>query len=124
LTIRLEPFADKLFSIQEDAFIKKKRNIMDGVLLIHELINYTYAKKQYGVVVKLDFEKTYNKVNWDFILECHKIRGFNDLWCSWVKQSLFDGTISVKLNNEMGPYFQSAKGVHQRVIRCLLRRLI
>jgi hypothetical protein len=91
LTIRLEPFADKLFSIQEDAFIKKKRNIMDGVLLIHELINYTYAKKQYGVVVKLDFEKTYNKVNWDFLLECHKIRGFNDLCCSWVKQSLFDG---------------------------------
>lgn len=30
LTLRLEPYSDKLFSIQQNAFIKK-RNIMDGV---------------------------------------------------------------------------------------------
>jgi hypothetical protein len=30
-----------------------------------------------------------------------------------VKQSLVGGTVSVKLNNEMGSYFQSAKGVRQ-----------
>jgi hypothetical protein len=58
-------------------------------------------------------KKSYDKVNWDFLLECLKIRGFNELWCSWVKQSLFEGTVSVKINNEMGPYFQSAKGVRQ-----------
>jgi hypothetical protein len=46
-------------------------------------------------------------------LECHRIRGFNELWCSWVKKSLFEGTVSVKLNNEIGSYFQSAKGVRQ-----------
>jgi hypothetical protein len=43
LTIRLEPFADQLFSTQQSAFIKK-RNIMDGVLLLRELINYTHVK--------------------------------------------------------------------------------
>jgi hypothetical protein len=71
------------------------------------------VKKQAGIVLKLDFEKAYDKVNWNFLLECHKIRGFNDLWCSWVKQCLFEGTVCVKINDEMGPYFQSSKGVRQ-----------
>jgi hypothetical protein len=70
-------------------------------------------KKQVGIVLKIDFEKAYDKVNWDFLMSCHEARGFNPLWCSWVRQSLHNGTVSVKINNEVGPYFQSAKGVRQ-----------
>jgi hypothetical protein len=112
LTLRLEPCSGKLFSIQQNAFIKKT-NIMDGVLSLHELLSYTHVKKKCGVVLKLDFEKAYDKVSWAFLLECLRIRGFNKIWCSWIKQTLFGGTVSVKINDEMGPYFQSAKGVRQ-----------
>uniref|UniRef100_A0A453NC88 Reverse transcriptase domain-containing protein n=1 Tax=Aegilops tauschii subsp. strangulata TaxID=200361 RepID=A0A453NC88_AEGTS len=66
-----------------------------------------------GVVLKLDFEKAYDKVNWEFLLECHKLRGFSDTWCGWIKEILLNGTVSIKLNNQVGPYFQSAKGVRQ-----------
>uniref|UniRef100_A0A452XNZ9 Reverse transcriptase domain-containing protein n=1 Tax=Aegilops tauschii subsp. strangulata TaxID=200361 RepID=A0A452XNZ9_AEGTS len=41
------------------------------------------------------------------------LRGFNETWCGWVKQILHIGTVSIKLNNCVGPYFQSAKGVRQ-----------
>ena len=87
LTLRLEPFASKLFSIHQNAFIKK-RNIMDGIFSLHELMHHTHVKKQVGVVLKLDFEKVYDKVNRDFLLECHRIRGFSDKWCSWTKMIL------------------------------------
>ena len=46
-------------------------------------------------------------------MRCHEARGFCSLWCSWIKQSLHNGSVSVKINNETGPYFQSAKGVRQ-----------
>jgi hypothetical protein len=39
-------------------------------------------KKQIGVILKLDFEKAYDKVNWDFLMECLRARGFDDKWCS------------------------------------------
>jgi hypothetical protein len=66
-----------------------------------------------GIILKIDFEKAYDKVNWEFLLGCDEMRGFCSLWCSWIRQFLHNGTVSVKINNEMGPYFQSAKGVRQ-----------
>ena len=80
---------------------------------LHELLNYTHVKKRVGVILKLDFEKAYDKVNWDFLLECHRMRGFDPKWCSWVEQILRNSTVSIKLNNCVGPYFQSGKGVRQ-----------
>jgi hypothetical protein len=65
LSVRLDPYADKLFSIHQNAFIKGK-NIMDGVLSLHELMHHAHSKKQVGVIFKIDCEKTYDKVNWDF----------------------------------------------------------
>jgi hypothetical protein len=112
LTIRLDPYAPKLFSIQQNAFIKN-RHLMDGVFSLHEVMHHVHIKKQVGVILKLDFEKAYDKVNWDFLLSCHEARGFCPLWCSWIRQSLHNGTVSVKINDKMGPYFQSAKGVRQ-----------
>jgi hypothetical protein len=86
---------------------------MDGICSLHEIMHHVHIKKQVGIILKLDFEKAYDKVNWDFLLNCFTVRGFNPLFCSWVKKVLHNGTVSVKINNEVGKYFQSAKGVRQ-----------
>jgi mannosylglycoprotein endo-beta-mannosidase len=39
--------------------------------------------------------------------------GFSDTLCNWIKKILKDGTIFVKINNVMDPYFKSSKGVRQ-----------
>lgn len=112
LDLRTDPFTDKLFSCHQNAFIKN-RYIVDGILSLHELMHNVHIKKQVGIIIKLNFEKTYDKVNWDFLISCHEVRGFSDKWCSWVKQILKHRTVSIKMNDEMGPYFQSFKGVRQ-----------
>lgn len=86
---------------------------MDGILTLHEVLHHAHVKKKVGVVLKLDFEKAYDKINWDFLLECHRNRGFGTTWCGWIEKILHNGTVSIKLNNEVGPYFQSYKGVRQ-----------
>jgi hypothetical protein len=60
--------------------------------------------------------------------------GFGDFWCERVKQILHNGTVSVKINNTLGPYFQSAKGVRQgdplspflfnSVVQCLTKMVL
>ena len=107
---------------------------MDGVLSLHELLHHTHVKKQVGIVLKLDFEKACDKLNWDFLLECHRVRGFSEKWCFWTKMILHNGTVCVKMNNEMGSYFKSAKGVRQgdpmsptlfnMVVECLTKMVL
>jgi hypothetical protein len=86
---------------------------MDGVVSLHEIMHHVHVKKQVGVILKLCFEKAYDKLNWEFLLSCFQLRGFNNLFCSWIRQILHNGTVSAKLNDEVGAYFQSAKGVRQ-----------
>ena len=40
-------FADKLISRHQNAFIKH-RNIMDGILTLHEVLHHTHQKKKVG----------------------------------------------------------------------------
>lgn len=64
-------------------------------------------------MLKLDFEKAYDKVNWDFLFRYLEIKNFSPLWLLWLKQVVRNGTLSVKLNNQIGGYFASYKGVRQ-----------
>ena len=108
LTIRLEQIADKLIHCNQTAFMKG-RNIMSGIMCLHE----TKRRKESGIILKLDFEKAYNKVNWKLLFDCLEKRGFHQKWCSWIKQVVSGGTVSVKVNNSIGPYIKSYKGVRQ-----------
>jgi hypothetical protein len=65
----------------------------------------SHVNKHVGVILKFDFEKAYDRANWDFLLRYHVAKGFGDFWCNWIKQILYNGTVSIKLNNECGPYF-------------------
>ena len=86
---------------------------MNGVLALYEILHETKRNKKTGVVLKLDFEKAYDKVNWNFLFDCLKLWGFCDHWCSQIKSVVQGGTGCVKLNNLEGPYFVSHKGVRQ-----------
>lgn len=112
LTIRLERVAEKLIHPTQMAFMRGW-NIMSGVMILHEILHETKRKKQMGVVLKLDFEKAYDKVKWKFLFECLAARGFCQKWCLWIEQVVSGGTVSVKLNNLIGPYIKSFKGVRQ-----------
>jgi hypothetical protein len=66
LTLRLEAIAEKVIHSNQTAFMKG-RNIMSGVMILHEIIHETKRRKQIGIVLKLDFEKAYDKVKWKFL---------------------------------------------------------
>jgi hypothetical protein len=66
--MRLTPFANKLISKNQTAFIPG-RFILEGVVILHEILHDLRTTKTKGVVVKLDFEKAYDKVHWNFLFE-------------------------------------------------------
>lgn len=86
---------------------------MSGVLTLHEILHETKQIKECGVILKLDFEKAYDKINWNLLFNCLKARGFCETWCQWIRQVVSGGTVSVRLNGITGHYIKSFKGVRQ-----------
>jgi hypothetical protein len=86
---------------------------MDGLLTPHEILHDVKIKKKDGLIFKLDFEKAYDNISWDFLFEMLSQRGFNEKWSNWVKSVVSSGTLSVQVNGTIGSYFKSGKGVRQ-----------
>jgi hypothetical protein len=52
------------------------RNILDGVAILHETVHELHSKKLNGVILKIDFEKAYDKVKWSFLQQTLRMKGF------------------------------------------------
>ena len=112
LMMRLETIMRKIINKSQNAFIKG-RNIMDGIMCLHEILHDTKLRKENGVVLKLDFEKAYDKISRKFLKRCFEQRGFDKRWCDWIWAVMTSGTLNVKVNDSLGPYFMCGKRVRQ-----------
>jgi hypothetical protein len=59
---RLTSIACRITKPSRSAFLPG-RYILEGVVVLHETINELKRKKQSGLILKLDFERAYDKVN-------------------------------------------------------------
>jgi hypothetical protein len=59
---RMTGIAEKLIGPTQTTFIPG-RNIMEGVVMLHETIQELHRKKMNDVILKLDSKKAYDKVN-------------------------------------------------------------
>jgi hypothetical protein len=74
---------------------------------MHETIHELKRKKQKGLILKLDFEKAYDKVNWDFLQQVLRMKDFPNVWCQWMERVVAKGSVCVQVNNDLGHFFQT-----------------
>jgi hypothetical protein len=79
LSIRLMEVAKNIISENQTTFIGG-RYIMEGVLILHEVVHELQLKKLGGIILKLDFKKAYDKVIWDFMREVMVQKNFPGKW--------------------------------------------
>jgi hypothetical protein len=89
--MRLTPDAEKLISNTQTAFIPG-RYILEGVIILHEIVHELRVKKMKGIVLKLDFQKAYDKVQWDFMMDVMRKKNFPEKWLTWMKQMIEGGS--------------------------------
>ena len=111
-TNRVNPLVQKVIQPSQTAFLPRLY-ILEGVTILHETILELHRKKLNGVIFKVGFEKAYDKVKWSFLQQTLRLKGFSPLWCQWVQQFVSGGSVAVKVNNDVGRYFQAKKGLRQ-----------
>lgn len=84
LSRRLRKVLPKIISEVQTAFLSG-RHIIDGVLIANEVVDWWKRSKKKGIILKLDFEKAYDSVNWEFLYSIMKNFGFGEKWVGWMK---------------------------------------
>jgi hypothetical protein len=108
LTDRITPLANGLISDSQSAFIKG-RNILEGVVVLHEVLDEFRRSGQQGVLFKIDFEKAYDKVRWNFVSKVLWEKGFPETWIHQVMSTVQGGQVCVNVNGERTQYFKNIK---------------
>jgi hypothetical protein len=112
LTNRCTSVAHRVIQLTQTTFLPG-RNIMEGVVILHETINELHRKRSNGVIFKIIFKKAYDKVKWSFVRQVLEMKGFSDKWCQWVESIIQGGHVGIKINDLVGQNFQTKKGLRQ-----------
>ena len=112
LTNRLGKVAQRLVATNQSAFIKG-RYILESVVVANEIVHSLHRNKEKGVIIKLDYEKAYDRVSWEFLFEVLNTRGFSPNWIHWIKCLVVGGSVGILVNGEETPYFKPSKGLRQ-----------
>jgi hypothetical protein len=78
-------------------------------VILHETIHELHTKKFSGVILKLDFGNAYDKIKWSFSQQTLRMKGFRPQWCTWITNFVFGGNVDIKVNDDIGQYFQTKK---------------
>nr|GEX05023.1 putative RNA-directed DNA polymerase, eukaryota, reverse transcriptase zinc-binding domain protein [Tanacetum cinerariifolium] len=112
LANRLVPVIGSIVHEVQSAFVAE-RQIMDGPFILDEIIQWCSRKKKQAIFFKVDFEKAYDSVRWDFLDDVLNKFGFGNKWRGWIQNCLKSSKGSVLVNGSPTAEFQFHKGLKQ-----------
>jgi len=80
LTTRLQAEIPRIIDVDQTGFIKG-RSISENFIYAMELVQCCNKRRLPTLVLKLDFAKAFDSVNWDSLQRIMAVRGFPQLWC-------------------------------------------
>ena len=91
------------------------RWINENVVLAHEIVHsFKYTGKRKGFLgIKLDFQKAYDKMEWNFLLVVLRAFRFSNSFINLIHQYLSTVEFTLLLNGGLGPSFSPSRGLRQ-----------
>ncbi|RVW35203.1 hypothetical protein CK203_101905 [Vitis vinifera] len=94
---RLRGVLHETIHYTQGAFVQG-RQILDAVLIANEIVDERRRSGEEGVVFKIDFEKAYDHVKWDFLDHVLEKKGFSPRWRKWMSGCLSSVSYAILVN--------------------------
>ncbi|XP_071708379.1 uncharacterized protein [Rutidosis leptorrhynchoides] len=112
LSIRLRKVVPYIVGDEQSAFLKG-RFILDGALIINETVDFLSKHRKKSAIFKVDFEKAFVSLDWDFLMVIMEKMGFGEKWRGWILACLKSASILVLVNGSPTNEFTLERGVRQ-----------
>jgi hypothetical protein len=112
LANRLQHVITKLVHQNQYGFLKA-RSIQDCLAWAFQYISLCHKSRKEMVILKMVFEKTFDKLEHVAIIDILRHKGFGDKWLHWISMILDSGTSKLLLNGVPRKRLHCKRGVRQ-----------
>ena len=112
LVNRLKPHITTLVDADQTGFVHG-RSIAENFVYAADLLGCCYKRKAPAAILKLDFKKAFDSVEWSSLDAILHIRGFDANWRSWISNILSTGKTAILLNGVPGRWITCHRGLRQ-----------
>ncbi|KAK4384637.1 putative mitochondrial protein [Sesamum angolense] len=110
---RLQRVLPLLIDYSQNAFVPG-RSISDNILLAQELLaGYNQVRLPARCMLKVDIQKAYDSVEWDFLLEVLRLFNFPQQFITLIEQCVSTASFSISLNGSIHGFFKGSRGLRQ-----------
>jgi hypothetical protein len=78
-----------------------------------EYLHLCHQSRSEIIILKLDFEKAFDKVEHQLMIQIMQHKGLPDRWTNWMKMIFGSGTSAILLNGIPSKVFHCKRGVGQ-----------
>ena len=87
--------------------------LFDAARTISDVMEFTKMRDYKGIMTAIDFEKTFDSLNWNFLLKSLEFFGFGKSFLGWIR-TFYKNISSCVINNGFStPSFNLKRGVRQ-----------
>jgi ribonuclease HI len=109
---RLKPILPFIISQEQSGYVEG-RQIMDSVILAHEVVHSLKTSRTPGMLLKLDLSKAFDRASWQYIRAVLDAFGFDQGWVSWIMNLLTSTFFSILINGVPSKPFTPSRGIRQ-----------
>ena len=128
LVNHLRPAIPSIVDADQTGFIHG-RSIAENFVYAADLLSCCHKRGAATAVLKLDFKKAFDSIEWSSLDAILMARGFDDRWRGWIGKVLSTGKTAVMLNGVPGRWITCRRGLRQAdvlfiIVADVLQRLI
>jgi len=112
LSCRIKRVLPVVIDDSQSSFLKD-RGLLDSVLVANEVVEELRRYRRRDLCLKVDYEKAYDSVRWDFLFDMLHRLGFHSKWIMWIRGCLESALVSVLVNRSSTTEFHPSRGLRQ-----------
>jgi hypothetical protein len=112
ISLRLKPVLPFIISKEQSGYVEGHQ-IMDNVILAHEVIHSLKSTRTPGMLIKLDLSKYFDRISWQYMCSLLEAFGFDKAWIDWIMKLTSSAFFSILVNGVPSHPFSPTRGIRQ-----------